>query len=368
MNYYVLSTGVFETLEARIKDCNLSVLPEAFIHTMTTKVRDGRHLTIVGDTAHIPVVGVLEKSPSFMSFLFGGGTIYGDIAQALIDAQRNDQVKQIVLEVDSPGGGVEGLQTVVDAMNTVDKQIIAQVTDKAASGGYWIASQADKIIVNNSAAEVGSIGVVVSMPIDDEYVTLTSTNAPFKRPDPETDEGRKAIIAKLDQTHERFATAIAKGRGTTVEDVNENYGRGRMVSAESALAAGMIDGIGQQETKRPTAVSATTGESIMDLKTLKAEHPEVFAAAKAEGVQQEKDRVSALLQMGTSCDAMDIATQAIDEGADLSGNQTLMANFMSAGLNKRDKDLRASDNPEDVQSEDGGSDDEVSLMPEEITV
>lgn len=79
----------------------------------------------------------------------------------------------------------------------------------------------------------------------------------------------------------------------------------------------------------------------MDLMTLKAQHPEVYAAAVQAGVTQERERACAHLRLGEASGAMGIAVTAIREGSDL--GISLQAEYMAAGLNKRDMGNRAAD-------------------------
>lgn len=370
MKQYCLAADVFEDLQARVNSSGAPVeVPMSFIETMTGRVARGQHFQVVGDTAVIPVVGLLEKAPSFMSFFFGGGTVFGDITAAIRDANALSHVKDIRLEIDSPGGMVEGLEAVADAVRDSGKSVIAHVTDKAASGAFWIASQASEIRVNNSVAQVGSIGAVVSMFVSDDRVTITSTKAPEKRPDPKTQEGRRVIQAGLDEIHDRFVAAVAAGRGVSVDFVNMNFGRGNMVSADAALAVGMIDGIGAREPVTPAAPVEQEEESeVMDIGTLKADHPAIYETIRAEGVSagvaQERDRVTALVTMGEASGAMEKAITAIKAGDDLSSNQTLNAEFMAAGLNKARADDREEDNPEDIGAEGGDEGESGSNLPE----
>ena len=79
----------------------------------------------------------------------------------------------------------------------------------------------------------------------------------------------------------------------------------------------------------------------MDITTLMAQHPEVYAAAVQAGVKQERERACAHLKLGEASGAMGIAVTAIKDGSDL--NITLQAEYMAAGLNKRDMGNRQGD-------------------------
>jgi ClpP class serine protease len=89
----------------------------------------------------------------------------------------------------------------------------------------------------------GSIGIAASFLVDESIVEIASTEAPKKRPDVSTAEGKAIVREELDAIHEVFVEAIARGRSTTTTNVNRNFGRGAIVLARDAKRAGMIDSI-----------------------------------------------------------------------------------------------------------------------------
>ncbi len=121
------------------------------------------------------------------------------VAEASADVQRH------VMLVDSPGGGVvSGVGEAAEALRNSTKPITAFVTGTGASLAYWLASQAQEIVLDRAAA-VGSIGVVATVsqqvaPGQDGRQTfeIVSSGAPMKRPDVSTDEGRAAMQADID--------------------------------------------------------------------------------------------------------------------------------------------------------------------------
>ena len=306
-----------------------------------------------GDVAEINVSGVLTKKPDLLAFLLGGGnTTYRGIEAALAEAEQDDEVGRIVLRVDSPGGSVDGMYSAMDAVAGMSKPVEAAVEDMAASAAYALASQADTIRAKHRASMVGSVGVAATVPANeiDGVHTLTSSEAPDKRPDPATDEGRRRIVAELDRIHHAMAEALARGRGTTVEDVNQNYGRGGMLMAEEARARGMIDVVGEPQREpaplpgagaSATASKSESGGKRMDLETMKAEHPALYREIVQAGVQQERDRVCAHLRMGEASGAISTALEAVRDGKDMT--QELQAEYMSAAINTRDQQARAAD-------------------------
>jgi ClpP class serine protease len=198
---------------------------------------------VAGDTAQINVLGVLSPRPSFLLWLLGyEQTTYADIQSSLSAAASDSNVQRVVMVVDSPGGTADGLFDTLAALEAFGKPISVTAAC-ACSAAYAIAAASGPITATNAAAEFGSVGVAVSVPIDDETIDITSTEAPHKRPDVSTDEGQAVIREHLDAIHELFAEAIAGGRGTSVARVNTAYGRGATLLAGAAQERGMIDGI-----------------------------------------------------------------------------------------------------------------------------
>lgn len=323
-----------------------------------------RLLTIAGDVAEINIAGVITKSPSLLAMLFGGGNVtYPEIISALAEADANPSVKRAEMRIDSPGGHIDGLFDTVAAIQYFSKPLRAVVVNQAASAAYAIASQADEIIANNRAARVGSIGVVASFSADSSVVDITSTKAPKKRPDISTKEGQAVIREELDALHELFVESIATGRDTSPDNVNATYGQGAVLLAEDALKRGMIDTIAETKLRvvkstksKPTAThSGGYNPEIgpMDLNTLKAQHPDVYAAAVQDGVTQERDRVSAHLTMGEASGDMATALTAVGDGSQMTA--TLQAKYLAAGMNRRDQQNRQDDDGNTSAAADGAA-------------
>lgn len=200
-------------------------------------------LTVAGDTAQINVVGVLVPQLSFMLWMLGiSQTAYGEIREALARAASDASVKRVSLFVNSPGGNIDGLFNTLAALEAFGKPI-SVIAECACSAAYAIAALAGPITAANPASQFGSIGVAASVPVDDDVVNVTSTEAPNKRPDVSTEEGRAIVREQLDAVHDLFVDAIARSRGTNIANVNANYGRGGTLLAGAAKQRGMIDGV-----------------------------------------------------------------------------------------------------------------------------
>lgn len=337
-----------------------------------------RILSVAGSSAEVAVKGVITKTPSFLAMLFGGGnTTYTEIISALAEADSDPEIGDITLAIDSPGGHFDGLFDTLAAIQGTKKPIKAVVSNVGASAAYAIASQADEIVAANRATRVGSVGVVATFQVFENEVSITSTNAPKKRPDVTTEEGKAMVREELDAMHEIFVDAIAEGRDTSVDTVNAEFGQGATLLADEALKRGMIDAIAAPSLKVVKNTSTTTARSggnkpeigSMDLKELKAQHPDVYAAAVQDGVDQERDRVTAHLIMGEKSGAMETASAAIKDGTGMTA--TLQATYLTAGMNRSDVASRQADDQQanagdnaNVSDDQGDSGDAVASLVE----
>lgn len=304
---------------------------------------NSRIMSVAGSTAEIVVRGVLTQNFDFEAYLFGGGnTTYTEIIRAIAEANANDSVDDIVLNVTSPGGEFGGLYATTEAIRTSKKPIKAKVEVMAASAAFALVCACTSIEAVNKAARFGSVGTIVRMPLAEGYVEIASTASPKKAPDVATEAGRAVVREELDAVAEVFIGIIADGRKTTIDKVKADYGQGGMFLAEESLKRGMIDSIGGPTTSTTTArIGGTKTESKMDLKTLRAEHPGVYAEAMQAGAAAERDRVSAHLVMGEASGDMATATKAIKEGSEMTA--LIQANYMAASMKNQEIGARSQD-------------------------
>ena len=300
-------------------------------------------------TAVIPIEGVLTKNPDNMAAFFGGGnTTYKDIIDSIVKANSDSSFSEIVLDVGySPGGNMIGMFDAMDAIKNSKKPVTARVQNGALSAAYGLVSQASSIIAGSRATMFGSVGVVHTSFKNAEKVEITSTEAPNKRPDLDTDEGVGVIRKELDDIHAVFVDSIAAGRGTTIDKINSDFGRGSVLLAGEALRVGMIDSIGDP--------AKSAGEKIgkgneMDLTLLKKDFPGVYQAAVDEGISEERDRVLSHLELGEACGEMSVALNAIKDGSGLTAK--LQSEYLSARMRSLEATYRVNDNVDT----DGGAD------------
>lgn len=201
----------------------------------------------------INIAGIIAQRAAQVDDISGpGGTSTERVGAAFRAALADPAISAIVLNVDSPGGNVFGVQELTELIrgSRGQKPVVAQVNSTAASAAYWIASAADEIVVTPSG-QVGSIGVVgvhedVSAAAEKKGVKFTYISAgkyktegnPFE---PLGDEAMAAKQAMVDGYYGDFVGAVSKGRGVPVAEIRDGFGQGRMVRAQDAVKAGMAD-------------------------------------------------------------------------------------------------------------------------------
>jgi signal peptide peptidase SppA len=206
----------------------------------------------------LPLYGLITQKRSAWSEFFGGTSTeqFAAMFRALL---ADSSVKKIVIEIDSPGGEANGTFELAEEVYKARKikPIIASVNSLAASGAYWIASAAHEIRCTPTGY-VGSIGVyTMHTNYEKAYekagveTTLISA-APYKTEgnpfEPLSEEAKAAVQKEVDHFYQMFLAAIGKHRGCGPLAVADKYGKGRVLNAQDALKAGMIDRIESFET------------------------------------------------------------------------------------------------------------------------
>lgn len=212
-------------------------------------LRDANAVSIRDGVAVIKVSGPLFRYANLMTRICGA-TSYELLAQDFNKAVQNPNIKGILLDIDSPGGEVNGCSELSDMIYQArgTKPIIAYASGACCSGAYWIASACDKILAADTAI-LGSIGVVSIFEKDDEDKTIeiVSSQSPNKRPDINTEEGKAKIQARVDELAEVFIAKVARNRGITAVDVVKNFGAGDVSVGQHAVRNGLADGLSSFE-------------------------------------------------------------------------------------------------------------------------
>lgn len=205
----------------------------------------------VGSLSVIPVFGVISPRVNMLTE-FSGGTSIERLSAQINEAVDDDGVSALVLDVNSPGGSVGGVPELAEEMRALRerKPIVAVANGMAASAAYWLAASASELVVTPSG-EVGSIGVFSihedhSERLRKAGVSLTTISAGKFKTDgnpygPLSDTAREDMQAKVSAYYDMFVGAVAAGRGASVKRVQEDFGQGRMLMAEAAKGAGMVD-------------------------------------------------------------------------------------------------------------------------------
>jgi len=181
------------------------------------------------------------------------GAVSAQRLTAAFRAALNDpEVGSIVLDLDSPGGQVGGIEELANEIYQArsQKPVTAVANGLAASAAYWLASAAGELVVTPSG-EVGSIGVFAihedySAMLDKAGVKVSLIAAgkyktegnPFE---PLGEEAQVAVQGVVNDYYDMFTRAVARGRGVSQADVVAGFGEGRVVMAEQAVRLGMAD-------------------------------------------------------------------------------------------------------------------------------
>ena len=207
-----------------------------------------------GDIGIIPVNGVIaQKINGDVSG--DGGTSTERIGAAFRAMLQDNKIKAILFDMDSPGGAVSGTpELAAEIFNSRGvKPIIAQVNSLAASAAYWIASQADEVVVSPSG-RAGSIGVYamhedISKFLEAKGVKPTLISAGKYKVEgnefePLSDEARANIQDRVNESYRMFVDGVAQGRGVSTKKVLDKFGEGRMFGAQALVERGMADRVG----------------------------------------------------------------------------------------------------------------------------
>jgi signal peptide peptidase SppA len=206
-----------------------------------------------GGVALIAMHGVISPRQNMIAES-SGGTSFEALTRYARAAADNPDVKTIVFDVDSPGGSAAGAAEFAAELRAIRarKPIIAQANHQMASAAYWVMANATKIHASPSAL-VGSVGVytihndlseaLAKLGIKREYLSAGKYKIDGNETAPLSESAREHITALLGHTYDHFVGDVAKGRGVTVGAVRNGFGEGRVVTAEAALEAGMVDSI-----------------------------------------------------------------------------------------------------------------------------
>jgi len=285
--------------------------------------------------AIIPVQGVLGKKANLFTQVSGMAStemIGNDFKAALNDPQ----VTGIVLAIDSPGGTVDGTQTLANLVASARgvKPVVTLTSGAMCSAAYWIGASAAEAFISSGTDQVGSIGVVaghkdISAAEAMQGVKTTEITAgQYKRVAsqyaPLSEAGRANIQDTVDYLYSIFVADVAKARGVSEEQVLQDMADGRVFIGQQAIDAGLVDGVstldGAIARVRQLAAGAVANNTTlkaegenMDRESILAAHPELAEAFRAEGADAERARILGV------------------EAAAMPGHETLIASLKADG-------------------------------------
>lgn len=235
-----------------------------------TDLADGEYdeHVLQGDGAEkvavIRVDGPIHGGESDPGLFAEGGAGARDVIGQIRQATEDDRVKAVILRVDSPGGAVVASDEIARAVRRLreTKPVVASMGDLAASGGYYIAAQAQHVVANPGTV-TGSIGVIALLPnlegtaeklgirpVILKAGELKDAGSPFREMRPE----ERALYQRLlDEAHTQFIEAVAAGRDMEVSEVRE-LADGRPYSGLQAEANGLVDELGDLEASYDVAL------------------------------------------------------------------------------------------------------------------
>jgi protease-4 len=232
----------------------------------------GKRSVFLAASILVLILAILLGSVAYLSFLRGGDTgsvfaekvgvleIKGVIAdpqptiEQLTEFRNDDSVKAVVVRIESPGGGVSPSQELYQEVQRTGRQkpVVVSMGAVAASGGYYIASAAQRIYANPGSI-TGSIGVILQFTNFEELlnkigfrleVVKSGVYKDVGNPAREmTVEERAYLQEMIDNVHQQFIRDVARGRRMQVEQVRE-VADGRIFTGEQAKELGLVDELG----------------------------------------------------------------------------------------------------------------------------
>jgi len=237
---------------------------------------DGSYkVAVVNATGEI-LVGESEWTPS-NGFIMGSESVAADLRRA----REDSSIKAIVFRVDSPGGSAVASDIIGREVQLAvkEKPVVVSMSDLAASGGYWIAMSATKILADGGTL-TGSIGVVLGkfniaglydmIGFSTDHLQTSENATLFSEQQNFTPAQSQKIQSMMQDTYRSFCKGVANGRHMTVERVNE-IGRGRVWTGAQGKEIGLVDELGG--LTRAIAVARKLGGIPSDAKVQLVYYP-----------------------------------------------------------------------------------------------
>ena len=193
-----------------------------------------------------------------------GNANSGPIVKLIRAAEKDDSVKAIIINLDTPGGEVTASDEIYHELKQCKKPIVAMMNTMAASGGYYVACGADKIVANKNTL-TGSIGVIISSvnvsellewaKVKPEFYTSGKMKTMLNPAKPTTEEEAQVIEALVMNAYNEFARIVSEARGIPLEKITHGeIGDGRVFDGQQALENGLVDKLGYFSAAEDTAL------------------------------------------------------------------------------------------------------------------
>ncbi len=217
----------------------------------------GYKTTLDGRVAIVELVGPMTKYDSSLLMAMGGSSTLR-VRRALRSAAADEQVKRIILLIDSPGGAVAGTGDLADEIYRMRSRIpiVAYIEDVAASAAYWVGSQASRVVISPHAW-AGSIGVLHVVTDISEmngklglktHVVKAGAHKGVGVPGaPVTDDDLAEVQREVDLVYADFVAGVARGRGRSDEEVR-TWADGRVHYGRDAVGMGLADEVADWNT------------------------------------------------------------------------------------------------------------------------
>ena len=202
--------------------------------------------------ALIYAAGVIVNDDSAISFLGGNSVAANTLIEALKKAANDDEVKAIVLRIDSPGGSALASDLIWHQIRQSKKPVIASMGDMAASGGYYIAMAADTIFAQPSTL-TGSIGVIggkialgdtlQKMGVTTDIVSRGKSSGLFSIITPYSTSERESLQKMMEEIYHQFTTKAAQSRKMELAKMRQ-LAEGKVYTGRQAKKLGLVDKVG----------------------------------------------------------------------------------------------------------------------------
>lgn len=205
---------------------------------------DGRNLySVIDNTAIVEIIGPITAYDDLFNQFFGIPSIE-KIKTAIAAALLDNQVSNILLKIDSPGGIATGFSELTDfVFEAREQKKINTWATMCCSAAFFLAAATNKIYTT-SMGIMGSIGVIhTQYKPDDDLIVTVSENAPYKNVDASTEKGKNKILSVINDLENTFLERLAKYRQVSKDEIIQNWGQGSEITGAQALQVNMVDGL-----------------------------------------------------------------------------------------------------------------------------